>query len=77
MCDFSSGRSWTPSINVDERLRYLGEFAAISAVLIVLKLSASSGHVEHLIPSMATGMAGEDIAAKEEVEAETALALPC
>jgi hypothetical protein len=29
----SFGTSWTPSMKVDERRRYLGELAAISAVL--------------------------------------------
>lgn len=41
---FSSGRSWTPSMKVDERRRYLGEFAAISAVLpsnLLAKTSSS------------------------------------
>jgi hypothetical protein len=54
---FSSGTSWTPSMKVEDLLRYLGEFAAISAVLgstkSASKLSASSGRRARATASIA------------------------
>ena len=41
--EFSSGTSWTASMKVDDLRRYLGELAAISAVLSFPKLLVNFG----------------------------------